>query len=233
MLRRDALGRWPALLLLVGASAILYPLLAAAALERWQPRSVAWGLLGIAAITLVLRRTLEHRSAAALALECAAGLALIGTAIVTNDAAPLLLFPALVNLHLAVACARTLRSERSMIEQLAAAIQPYLLHFTRTYCRRVTALWTLFFAANAAAIPALAFASPAGWWSVYTSRIYFALVAGISAIEFLVRKLVFRHYGKAPIDRLLAAMFPAENTERGRRSIAYLDEMRRLGLKTD
>jgi len=230
---RLAPGRWLAPLVLVGAAAILYPLLAAAALARWQPRNVAFGLLAVAAITLVLRRTQKQRSAASLALESAAALALIGTAIATNDAAPLLLFPALVNLHLAIACGRTLRSERSMIERMAAAIQPYLPPFTRTYCHRVTAVWTLFFAANAAAIPALAFASPAGWWSVYTSRIYFALVAGISAIEFLVRKLVFRHYGKAPIDRLLAAMFPAENTERGRRSIAYLDEMRRLGLKTD
>jgi uncharacterized membrane protein len=222
-----------ALLLLVGAAAILYPLLAAAALERWQPRSVALCLLGVAGITLVLRRTQERRSVGALALEAAAGLALIGTAIVTNDAAPLLLFPALVNLHLAVACARTLRSERSMIERLAAAIQPYLPPFTRTYCRRVTTLWTLFFAANAALIPALALASPSDWWPVYTSRIYFALVAGISAVEFLVRKLVFRHYGKGPIDRLFATIFPAENTERGRRSVAYIDEMRRLGLKTD
>lgn len=233
MAQRPDLGRWLAPLLLVGAAAILYPLGAAAALERWQPRTVAFALLGVAAITLTLRRSWERRSVSSLAVESVAALALIGAAIATNDAAPLLLFPALVNLHLAIACGRTLLGEISMIERLATAIQPYLPPFTHTYCRRVTALWTLFFAANAAGIPALALASPEEWWPVYTSRIYFALVAGIAAVEFLVRKLVFRHYTQAPIDRLLSAIFPAENTERGRRSIAYLDEMRRLGLKTD
>jgi uncharacterized membrane protein len=231
--RRD-LSKWPALLGLVGASAILYPLLAASALERWQPRSVAWGMLGAAGITLALRRVLERRSWRELALGSAAGLALIGSALLTNDAAPLLLFPALVNLLLAIACGRSLRAERSLIEQLATWMQPYLPSFTRSYCWRATALWTGFFALNAVLIAVLALLSPERWWPLYTSRIYFALVAGISGVEFLVRKLVFRNYVRSnPIDRVLAAIFPAENTERGRRSMAYIDEMRRLGLHID
>jgi uncharacterized membrane protein len=117
---------------------------------------------------------------------------------------------------------------------MATVIQPYLPPFTHDYCMRVTALWTLFFAVNAVVIAALAVVSPEHGWPLYTSRIYFALVAGITTVEFVVRKLWFRHYGRrSPVDRLLATLFPAENTARGRRSIAYLDEMRRLGLKTD
>lgn len=230
--RRLAPGARLAICLFAGAM-LLYPALAGAALLRWQPRPVACGVLAIALGTLILRRALEGRSARSLARQSAAGIALLLGAIAWNDAAPLRLFPALVNLQLAIAFGATLRGERSLIERAALAIQPYLPPFTRSYCRKVTAMWAAFFAANTALIAWLALSAPLAWWTLYTSRVYFAIVAVLSIAEFLVRKLFFRHYNKGLVDRVLAAFFPAENTERGRRSVAYLNEMRRLGLKTD
>jgi uncharacterized membrane protein len=217
----------------VAVAVFCYPGLAAAALERWQPRGVAAVVLAIALLSFALRRRLERGGGGRRALRYAAEFALIAGALVTNQALALLLFPALVNLHLAAAFAGTLRSEQSMVERVALYIQPHLPDFTRAYCRAVTALWALFFAANAAGITALALRSPQRWWLVYTSRIYFAVVVALALVEFFARKLIFRHYSRGPVDRVLATLFPAQNTRRGRRSAAYLDEMRRLGLKTD
>jgi hypothetical protein len=49
----------------------------------------------------------------------------------------------------------------------------------------------------------------------------------LQAAEFFVRKLWFRNYTSRPLDRLLSRLFPAENTAPGRRSLAYIQEMRR------
>jgi uncharacterized membrane protein len=214
-----------------GAAVFLYPALAAQALQRWQPRGVAGVALAVLLGGLCWRRAADRDRG--LAPSWAPSLALIALALATNQELPLLLFPALVNLQLAVAFGRTLARGPSMVERAATFLQPYLPDFTRPYCRRVTALWTLFFAGSALAIAWLALASPERWWPLYTTRIYFAILVAFSAAEFLVRKILFRNYGGGPIDRVFKALFPAHATERGRRSEAYLNEMRRLGLKTD
>jgi hypothetical protein len=57
-------------------------------------------------------------------------------------------------------------------------------------------------------------------------------MAVLSAVEFLVRKSWFRYYGNGPVDRLLAALLPPENTWQGRRSKEYVTRMRReLGIE--
>ena len=48
----------------------------------------------------------------------------------------------------------------------------------------------------------------------------------LSAIEYAVRKAWFRYYGGGALDAVWAALLPAENTERGRRSLAYIREAR-------
>jgi uncharacterized membrane protein len=216
-----------------GIAIIVYPMLAAGALERFAPRGVAAVALALLLGTLALRRRLEGAGWARLALAQAPGIALCALALLTNHALALTLLPAFVNLQLAWAFWRTLAQGPSMVERGAAFIQPHLPDFTRPYCRKVTALWALFFAVNAVLLAWLAFASPARLWPLYASELYFALVGALAISEFVVRKLLFRHYGRGPIDRAFAALFPARNTARGRRSQAYLAEMRRLGLKTD
>jgi hypothetical protein len=55
------------------------------------------------------------------------------------------------------------------------------------------------------------------------------LVASVA--DWLVRKWHFRYYGPGPIDRVLRKLLPPENTEVGRRSLAYIQKMRaELGM---
>ncbi len=112
-------------------------------------------------------------------------------------------------------------------------IEPRLPEFTRPYCRKSTVIWALFFLANAAAMTWLAWFGPAAAWVSYTTRSYFVAMAVLGAVEFLVRKLYFRHYEGGPIDGVFAALFPAENTAMGRRSAAYIAAERAAGLRAD
>ena len=107
-------------------------------------------------------------------------------------------------------------------------LHPYLPPFTRDYCRALTAFWAAFFGANAIAITAIAFQLPELWAS-YTVWGYGGLVAGISFVEFFVRKAWFRNFGDGPLDRVLAACLPPEANDRGRRSQHYIDVLRAAG----
>lgn len=209
------------------------PILAAAGLERWEPRTLGWLGLAIGAVTIGLRSLWGRPSAATLAIQYGPGIALLAAVVVSNDRLGLLLLPALVNLYLAVGTGWTLTTERSLVERVGAFIQPHMPEFTRSYCHKVTVLWTLFFAANVLGIAWLALAREQSEWLLYSSRLYFVVVALLTAFEFCFRKIYFRHYSSGPMDKVFAAFFPAENTERGRRSAAYLQKMRDLGLKTD
>ena len=45
---------------------------------------------------------------------------------------------------------------------------------------------------------------------------FWALLSAFCFVEFFWRKAWFRYFGRGPFDRLLARIFPPENTERGR-----------------
>ena len=52
-------------------------------------------------------------------------------------------------------------------------------------------------------------------------------MAALTAAEFLVRKTWFRYYARGgPFERIWSAIFPAERTAQGRRSLAAIDEWR-------
>ncbi len=210
-----------------------YPMLVGEALQRWEPRTIALAALALTAVTTAGRMAFARLSFLGFLIQYAAGIVLLLAVAVSNDRLGLLLVPALVNLYLALGTGWTLTTDQSLVERVATWIQPHIPDFTRPYCRKVTLLWTLFFAANVAGIAALALAGSEDWWRLYTAQLYFGVIVIFTAIEFVVRKIFFRNYGSGRVDRAFAAIFPAQNTAQGRRSAAYLQKMRDLGLKTD
>jgi len=158
-------------------------------------------------------------------------LALLAIAAIANASLPLLAIPSLVYLVLSGAFVASLRDGGSAIGSAARLIHPYVPDFIDPYCRKVTILWALLFAANAVATAALALFEPA-LWKVWTGGFVYLAMAVVSAVEFAVRKAWFRHYGDGPLDRLLAVLLPAENTWQGRRSKEHITRMRReLGIE--
>lgn len=225
---RPSARTWLGVALLAG-SLLLYPWAIDAALARFGTRGVAAALLALALAGGAVprgarggRRVDLPRVPAfpgALALLLAAGLA-------TGDVRCLHLLPAAVYLWLALLCAASLREDPSLIERAARFLQPRAPDFIGPYCRKVTALWCALFAATAAGIAALVLAGADEARRAFSSWGLWLPIAAISALEYVVRKAWFRYYAGGPLDRLWAALLPAERTERGRRSLAYIREAR-------
>jgi uncharacterized membrane protein len=218
-------------LLALGALALAlgWPLVAA---RIHDVRLLAGAMLALSLVSLTfVRRALPSE----LTLGPEPALALLGLVVgaaVTGARWPLLLVPAWVQLAAAWLCLRSLRAGTPLIERAAFAIQPHAPEFIRPYCRRSTAFWGWLFVANAVAIVALALLAPFEVWRAFSAVWVWVLLALASAADFAVRKLYFRLYDENPLDRLLARVFPAENTEMGRRSNRYRVE-KRLSLGLD
>lgn len=219
--------------LMIGFLVFGYPFLTEMALARWPTRSVALAFALFTLLGAAVRWLLQRGDRTHFLWPCLGALSLLSLAAAFNDARYLLLFPAFINLLLFSLCAYSLFGGRvSLVERMARAIQPHLPDFTQDYCRKITALWAVFFLANVGIIAVLALRSTPSdtfMWKLYTQRIYFGIVTVINIVEFFFRKLWFRHYNQSPIDRFLDRLFPAENTERGRRSRAYVRHMHSLG----
>ncbi len=213
--------------LLAGACAAILAMAMPWALDAVQARLGTRGLslllLGVVVLSLSLRGPAAGpRRLAATGL---AGLLLLGVA--TGDARSLRLVPAAVYLGLALLFAASLRGPGSIIETAARWLVPEAPEFIRSYCRGVTAVWVLFFLASAAAIGWLALAGSPAAWVAASSRYVWLAMGALTGVEFLFRKTWFRYYFRGgPFERLWSRLFPAERTERGRRSLRYIEEYR-------
>jgi uncharacterized membrane protein len=236
--------RPPALLLLVPtvvAVVMFYPFALQVALIEVGARGVAFVMAAIAIGSMPWQRReggeswipLPHRVAFGALLTAALFLddaVILDGALIVDGALFLRLLPAVAQWALFSAFFGSLRDPQSLIERGARMLQPFAPDFIGAYCRKVTAVWSGFFLINALAIAGLAIAAPVPWWSLYTSWILMGAVTVIFAVEFAVRKSWFRYYAGGPVDRVLATLLPAEKTEQGRRSMAYIrDKRKELG----
>ena len=103
------------------------------------------------------------------------------------------------------------------------AVEPAAPLFIRSYCRKVTGVWAAFFAVSAVVLAVLAVTGPESAWRAASRSGIYTGMGVLTVVEFLIRKTWFRYYYYGgPFDRLWSALFPAENTERGRRSAEYI-----------
>jgi uncharacterized membrane protein len=109
-----------------------------------------------------------------------------------------------------------------IVERMARLVDPDLPDFCVPYCRNVTIMWCSFLAFNSLCIAWLAWFGPFEWWALYTGLIAYLLLGLLFAVEFSVRKLLFRYYRDGFLDRAFERVFPAEKTANGRRSLEYV-----------
>lgn len=219
----------------MAALLVVYPLVSAWVIERFGVRVAALILTAIVAPGFVLG---GRRVAGAFGMRAPASVGpvvLMLAAAVTGDRLFMKLVPAAVYLVLFELFRASLRGPMSMIELGARLMEPHAPEFIRSYCRRLTILWSAFFVVNAVVIAALAIWGSLGWWRAYTGWIIYTILAVLSVIEFLVRKWWFRYYfNGTPFDRVWSILFPAEATPQGRRSADYVrrarEELRRQGI---
>ncbi len=145
---------------------------------------------------------------------------------VSNNGWFLLLVPPSLHLALSLMFLFSLRGPLSLIERGALFIQPRAPDFIRPYCRKVTACWSVVLFIHGAMGMGLAMFASSETWSRYASWGGYIFIGCFMIAEGVVRKIWFRHYEGSLIDRMLSPFFPAENTERGRRSLEYLRQMK-------
>lgn len=141
------------------------------------------------------------------------------------------LLPAVIWGWIAVGFARSLREPQPLAERLARLVDPLAPDFVAPYCRGLTLVYALVLAAVAGTFAFFALTGAQAAWLRFATLGCWLVLAALLAGEFLVRKLWFRNYTERAIDRLLARLFPAENTEMGRRCAAYVSRMRAEGAR--
>jgi len=163
---------------------LLYPLLVFFGLGHFEPRILALLLLALAcvrAITSPQRIWLLATLGAALL----AGISLLG-----NHLLPLKLYPVLVNALFLFVFTASLAHPPTVIERLARLTTPDLPPAGIRYTRKVTWLWSAFFAINGSiALYTALWASEAAW-AFYNGALAYVLMGLLFAGEWLYRQRV-------------------------------------------
>lgn len=157
----------------------------------WVYRSLQTGDVGPAPLLVMLccgYQALAENRPAAKAKKWTMTLLLAGGALFFQSLLAKLL-PALAQLSLMMFFGKTLIQGPPLIERFIRLDFPELSPDLIGYARRLTLVWSGFFAVNALVCAILAFAAPASWWAVYTGVIMFASTALLMAGEY-----VYRHY---------------------------------------
>jgi len=211
----------------IGVVVLAYPYAMEVASERLGIRGAALALLGLVAISMAVQgrsimRALRGGGAPSLGIPL-----VLAAAAATERSVFLQLVPVFVYWTLGEVARTSLREGDSLIEQAVRYLIPEAPDFVRPYCRRLTALWSLFFFASAAGIMVLAWLGPPGWWRAFTSLWIYVAMLVVSIVEFFVRKTWFRYYfHDGPFDRLWSRLFPAEATPQGRESLEHIRRFR-------
>jgi len=188
---------------------LAYPLAVWAALRLAGPRAAAALVLAaVAARAAFLWRRADAAARRRLLVPLAAAGAPAAIAAWLDDPLLLLFVPALVGLGLLFAFARTLRRGPPLVETLARLQVGELSAAEVRYCRSVTAVWCVFFAANALVTAALAAFGSLAAWGLWTGALSYLAVAVLYAVELTLRSWRFRHYGDGPGDALMRRVFP-------------------------
>jgi uncharacterized membrane protein len=173
--------------------------------------------VGVAALTLigwVIIRTIpvllsakaEHRRAA---LQLPA-IALVFTCLglVSNNGTWLLVLPSAAQATFGLAFLRSLAGT-PLIEHFARMVKPELGVPEQAHCRSWTRVWGIYLLVLAALGLVLARWATLAVWTIYVGVVNYVLVGALFAVEYVVRKIRFRDYGKNPLDWLLGKLFPA------------------------
>lgn len=172
---------------------VTYPVLVYLGLTRLPTRTVAIGLVAIAAALVVSRaRGLTWPALRGALVPVLPTVLAGGLAGITGERWALLAAPVLINLGLLGAFAGSLRPGRvPMIERFARLQEPDLGPAQCAHCRQVTWWWIGFFAANAGLSAGLATAAPFEWWALWCGGLAYVAIGALMAGEWIVRRWRF------------------------------------------
>jgi len=171
---------------------LAYPLLTHAAIWLQRP-SLQWLAL-TALIAIALYDALQKRRAWAWCTLPALSAALLGIVSIGGGMFVLYVPPILLPAALLVLFARSLRSESiPLITRFATAARGKLPDDLATYTRSVTIVWTCTLALLVLSATLSAWLATPAVWSLLTNFVHYAALGALFLIEYVVRRLKFRH----------------------------------------
>jgi len=126
---------------------------------------------------------------------------------VSNNGTWLLVLPSATQATFGLTFLRSL-SGTPLIEHFARMMKPALSVAEQAHCRSWTRIWAIYLLVLAATGLALARWATLAVWTAYVGVLSYVLVGALFAVEYVIRKIRFRDYGRNPLDWLLSKLFP-------------------------
>jgi len=169
---------------------------------------IAWVI--VRTIPTFMSASAEQRRAALQLPAIALLFAVIGW--ILNDGTYLLVMPAATQGTFGLTFLRSVdraRTRTPLIEHFARMVKGDLSVDEQAHCRRWTKIWGVYLIVLAAIGLGLARFATLEVWTLYVGFVSYGLVGVLFAVEYVIRRIKFRDYGRNPIDWLLRRLFPA------------------------
>lgn len=190
-----------------------YPLAVYLGLTHFNARGASLLLMLLLAPGLIQRlRSASRQHLKSVAVLPLSIFALVSLSAWLDDPRFVFALPVLINVALLTQFAASLRTT-PMVERFARLQEPNLSPAQVRYCRRVTQVWSCFFAFNALVSAGFAWLASVSAWALYNGVIAYVLIGVLGGTEYIVRKAKFREYGSGLHDRLIARVFPPRPAE--------------------
>lgn len=176
---------------LAGIALASYPLLVYATIGRFGPAGIA-GVLGLVCVARLVVLRLRGRLSVGgygIVLVCVGGVLLAAVSYWRNSSSAVLFYPVLVNAVLLTVFAASLWRPPTVIERIARIREPTLPPAAVVYTRRVTIVWSVFFALNGAVALYTAVATPLETWTLYNGFIAYLLIGALFVTELAIRSV--------------------------------------------
>jgi uncharacterized membrane protein len=117
--------------------------------------------------------------------------------------------PVLIQLMMMYFFGRTLLKGKgpSLIESFVRLEFPEFPDYVGPYCRKLTILWTAFFAMNAVICSALAMWGSNYWWTLYNGVLIYAMIGILSICEYIYRHFRFPEFVIPDMQASIKTMF--------------------------
>ena len=168
-----------------------YPLLVYATIGRFGPAGIAvvLGLVCVARLVVLGLRGRISVGGHSIVLVCVGGVLLAAVSYWRNSSSAVLFYPVLVNAVLLAVFAASLWRPPTVIERIARISDPALPPAAVVYTRRVTFVWSVFFALNGAAALYTAVATSLETWALYNGFIAYLLIGALFVTELAIRSV--------------------------------------------
>jgi uncharacterized membrane protein len=190
-------------LFIIASPWVLYWTLSQQQVEVAALTLVGWVIVRTIPILLSAKR--EQRRAALQLPAIALVFAFLGW--VSDNGTWLLILPSATQATFGLAFLRSLKGT-PLIEHFARMVKPELSIPEQAHCRSWTKVWGIYLIVLAAFGLVLARWASLGFWALYVGIISYGFVGVLFAVEYVVRKIRFRDYGRNPLDWLLGKLFP-------------------------